>query len=340
MIRRSGGARAFLVASALGLVAGCSLLVPGEPTDVRCSEEGAIGPPACPSGMFCREGACLEGPPALGEPCREGDVCAPGDHCFDPASIGLAGQPICSHPCCSSGDCGVGTGLVCAVLGPGKMCLPASSWSRGELGARFAGEPCEVGSECRSGECSDEGGFCTDACCSDAECGLFAGACRDAGEGWSCEPAAPDAKAPLEPCKDAAECSSGLCLAWPDGVTRCAAPCCSSDECGDWDAGSVVKRILCVPVQHGTAIVHACAAVAKGDADRAIGEPCDDPGQCRGGRCIEADPSGAGVCSDVCCTDGSCGAPHLFTCSPVADPTSPVDGAPPGQAFELQCVMK
>jgi hypothetical protein len=317
------------------------LLVPGEPTDVRCTEEGAVGPPVCPAGTFCVDGACRDGPPALGEPCSDDRVCAAGDVCFDPASVGLEGQELCSHPCCSSADCGVGTGLVCAVLGPGKMCLPAEGWGRSPPGTRFAGEPCASGADCRSGECSTESQRCADACCSGAECALFAGACRDDGDGWACKPALPEARAYLEPCTEDHECASGLCLDWTDGARRCSAPCCSSVECGDVPAGDFVLHILCVPVQHGPAIVHACASIAKGDAVRAVGEPCEAPSQCRGGRCIEADPSGDRVCSDVCCTDASCGAAHLFACAAAAPlAASPSPGAPPGQAFDLQCVPR
>lgn len=331
--------RARLLVCALVCAPGCTLLVPGEPTNVLCTEEGAVGPPVCPSGTFCHGGACLEGPPVLGEPCAPDGMCAPGDQCFDPATAGLAGQEICSRSCCSSGDCGVGTGLVCAGPGPGKMCLPAEIWGRGELGTRFAGEPCEADSECRSGLCSTEQ-YCADTCCSDAECGLFAGTCRDDGEGWTCQPTGTQERAPfLEPCEDPAECESGLCVMWSDGAARCATPCCSSDECGEAKIGGSIARILCVPILHDAAVVHACAGVSTGDAHLAVGEPCEDPGQCRGGRCIEAGSFGAKVCSDVCCTDASCGAPHLFACAPVPDSGLPQPGTA-GQTFELQCVPR
>lgn len=342
MIRRPSASAlvAGALASALGLAAGCMLLVPGEPTDVRCTEEGAIGPPVCPAGTYCREGLCQEGPPGLGEPCDESGACGPGDRCFDPQSVGVPGMPLCSRPCCSSADCGVGTGLVCAVLGPGKMCLPAEAWGRPDPGTLFAGEPCGADTDCRSGVCSPEGGHCVDACCSDAECGLFAGACRERGDGWTCEPAAGPALRYLEPCESADDCASGLCLDWPDGARRCAAPCCSSEECGELEVGGAVLPILCVPLQRGAAIVHACALVTKGDASLAVGEPCDDPAQCRGGRCILDEDSGQKICSDVCCTDASCGAPHLFACAGALDPDASPPGEAPGQAFDLQCVKR
>ncbi len=336
-------------ASLFALVAGCELIVPGSLSNVHCKEEGAIGPPVCPVGTFCQSGMCQDGPPGLGEPCGEDATCGPGDLCLAPGSIGLGGDPFCSTTCCSSADCGVGTGLVCAVLGPGKICVPAELWGRSRPGARFAGDACDKDGECRSGECSGPGGHCVDACCSDAECAVFGGACRESGAGWTCQPE-PDPKPKFPaPCEHDDDCSSGLCLPWGDGALRCTDPCCSSVECGKVKVGDLVKNVLCAPARHGTATVYACSVIADGDGNRAVGEPCDGAAQCRGGICLDTaapgTPPGAGkgdapakVCSDVCCTDASCGAPHLFACLPANGGIQP--GAPPGtggQGFNLQC---
>lgn len=348
--RRS--ARSLAIASflpAIAIVAGCEILVPGTLSNVRCMEEGAVGPPVCPLGTFCRDGVCRDGPRSLGEPCDDDDVCAPGDSCVDPAQIALTGDPFCSRTCCSSADCGVGTGLVCAPLGPGKLCVPAELWDRDRPGTRFAGEPCSHDGECRSGACTEPGGYCLDTCCSDAECASFGGICAAAGFGWSCGPALVEPKPPLAGCERDSDCASGVCAVWADGKGRCAEPCCSSNDCPEIALDGGVKSVLCVPIPHGTAIVYACAALADGPANRPVGEPCDDAGQCRGGLCVEVPATDADrsadqgssvikVCSDVCCTDESCGAPHLFTCAPP-------EGAPPvtgpissgGQGFGLQC---
>lgn len=335
------------IALAVGLAAGCALLIPGTLTDVRCTTEGAVGPPACPTGTFCHEGVCRAGPPPVGEPCSMDDVCAPGDHCVDLGTWGLTGDEICSRPCCSSADCGAGTDLVCAPLGPGKLCVPADALARGDVGGRSAGEPCERGSDCRSGECSPTHRACVDTCCSDAECAPFGGACRAGPAGWSCEPAAaPKTTYPLA-CKVDEECTSGLCLAWDDGVQRCSAPCCSSVECGQTKVVDGLRNILCLPVRHGTTMVLACAASAPDGAERPIGEPCAHDAECRGGRCIDAPPSPGGpsskVCADVCCTDASCGAPHLFTCAPAAgweEEGAPEPPAGSAQGFDLQCTRR
>lgn len=325
---------------------GCELIVPGDLASVHCTEDGAVGPPVCPYGMFCHDGLCTQGPPALGAPCVEDDLCAPGDRCVEPESLGLGGASFCSRPCCSSADCGAGTDLVCAALGPGKMCVAAERWGRKAPGDRLAGEACGKGSECRSGLC--EGGTCADTCCGDAECAANGGACAVGATGWSCAPDPAGEGAFPHLCEGDAECESGLCVKWADGIARCADPCCSSRECGAVKLADGLRPALCVPVRHGSALVLACAAASEGDAIRDLGEPCEKDAQCRGGRCIEAgdaaapgEGAAAKVCSDACCTDASCGAPELFTCAPRdggVKAGSPTGSG--GQGFDLQCVRR
>ena len=336
-------------AGLFALVAGCELIVPGSLSNVHCKEEGAIGPPVCPVGTFCRNGLCEDGPPGLGEPCAGGAMCGPDDLCLDPSRIGFSGEPFCSATCCSSADCGVGTGLVCAALGPGKICVPADLWGRARPGARFGGDACEKDGDCRSGECDVDDGYCVDTCCSDAECAVYGATCRAGDQGWTCEPD-PGAVAKFPaPCERDSDCASDLCVMWSDGALRCGDPCCSSAECGKVKVGDVVKPLLCTSVAHGSAQMLACAAVGEGPGNRAVGEPCDDAGECRGGLCIDTaspqTPPGvaqgnapAKACSDVCCTDASCGAPHLFACRPAklaVDPAAPAGSG--GQGFDLQC---
>ncbi|MBK8254659.1 MAG: hypothetical protein IPK82_18600 [Polyangiaceae bacterium] len=295
---RTVGAAARRVALGATLLAAaptCQVLVSDKPANVKCVEDGAVGPPACPVGSYCRDGACEPGPPALGQPCDDDAECAPGDRCFDPAAVGVPGDPLCSRPCCSSSDCDGGTGLVCAVLGPGKMCAPARDWERADPGEKPAGAPCETHAECRSGECRAER-YCADACCSDAECAPFGAACADSGEGWMCTPVPSPKKGYLELCLNDDECLSGLCFTSPDSKQRCAKPCCSSDECGAVKIGDLLQPITCLPIVHGAAMVLACAGMPKGEANRPVGAPCDDPSQCRGGRCIE-NPSGGTKCA-------------------------------------------
>ena len=56
---------AWPLTAAFGL--SCSVLVAGEPQPLRCSLEGALGPPACDSGQICRLGVCQSPSGAGGE---------------------------------------------------------------------------------------------------------------------------------------------------------------------------------------------------------------------------------------------------------------------------------
>jgi hypothetical protein len=49
------------------LLAGCSLLIDGEQSPLRCSQEGQRGPPACDEGFVCRSNVC-----EIAEPVSEG----------------------------------------------------------------------------------------------------------------------------------------------------------------------------------------------------------------------------------------------------------------------------
>jgi hypothetical protein len=57
-------ARNFAVALAPLIFSGCSLLIEGESTPLRCSQEGQAGPPACDVGMVCVAGSCRVSEPA------------------------------------------------------------------------------------------------------------------------------------------------------------------------------------------------------------------------------------------------------------------------------------
>jgi len=235
--------------------------------------------------------------------------------------------------------------LLCAIAGPGKLCLPGQKLGRAVLGSGFGGEACDQSGDCRSGACSGKGGYCIDGCCSDVACGVFGSVCRVEGEGWTCRPETEGKKVYADGCEAGGECASGLCAEWSDGKKRCAEPCCSSVECGSIKRLDTPTSVLCVARRSGDAMVHACAAFAEGPANRSVGEPCDGDGQCRGGRCVAeagfgAEGSDAKFCSDVCCTDASCGAPALFACAPVppGEPGEPPETAE--QGFGLQCTRR
>jgi hypothetical protein len=45
-------------AAIASLLVACHTLVSSELETVRCQEEGAVGPPACPEGQGCQQGRC------------------------------------------------------------------------------------------------------------------------------------------------------------------------------------------------------------------------------------------------------------------------------------------
>jgi hypothetical protein len=328
-----------LLAAFVGALAAvaCEVLVDGELGPVHCTDEGAVGPPACPVGAACVKGDCE--PVAdlgrnLGSPCASDGDCAADALCLDPAAFGGTGPRTCSRPCCSSLDCGGAHGdVVCwaAPLVSASLCRRAAEVGRGATGAGEAGAPCDDGSACRSGLC--ERGHCVDGCCSDASCVAAGGSCRVAttllasAPRWACEAAAGGAPA-LATCASDADCATRLCVPML-GASRCAAPCCSSATCGELEGAP----LACVPVTRGAAAVLACAAVRPKGATLALGDPCSTGDECRSGSCVPM-PTGSRVCTDVCCTDASCGGAE-FACRPGA----PIDAGPAG-ARAMRCEMK
>ncbi|HVY48829.1 MAG TPA: hypothetical protein VHB21_23230 [Minicystis sp.] len=310
---RSLHALALLVASA-----GCSLVIDGQLLSVHCSDEGAVGPPACPQGEMCKSGLCVAKPmtaPKLGSPCTTDADCADGDFCLEPADFGGDAPRACSRPCCSSSACDPQTNFVCwaSETGGGNFCIQADLLGRFFVGARKAGAACDTGKDCRSGACA--GHHCADPCCSDTNCALEA-ICRlvstSGTQTWTC--AKPPMKKQVnEPCSSDDQCASGLCIYLGDRE-RCSQPCCSSTICGDLVVAGHLEQLACDDVEHGGALVRACAKVVPESALGVVGSPCMGDEECRSGRCLLDDRGG--ICTDVCCDDESCGDPSTFVCRP------------------------
>ncbi|MGK3993398.1 hypothetical protein [Sorangium sp. So ce1024] len=214
------------LATLVALAVGCEILVDGELDAVLCSAEGAIGPPACPVGTLCRNGACIWMPTerALGAPCEAHDDCGPLDFCLDPAAFGGEGPRVCARACCTSSDCDPVRDAVCWVpdTGGGGVCRVGRDVGRPEVGTGRTGDPCAAHRDCRSGMCSE--GVCIDACCSDTSCAATGAVCRlttgliSSGSAWACRP--PETTRLLgyfEECDKHEECASGLCVG-DDGV--------------------------------------------------------------------------------------------------------------------------
>lgn len=333
-----GGAAALLLGWA-AVLASCTFLVDDELGDVRCSDEGAFGPPACPEGQVCRGGLCASPTAApLGAACRSDADCNLTDFCLDPALVGESGAMTCTRNCCSSSDCDEldadgapqPARAICWVpaQGGGRFCRSASTFDRGPLGVGKGGAACGADADCRSGVCDSV--RCADACCSDTSCDFTDATCSanagivSEGATWSCAAPAAATKGFLEACAGDAECQSGMCAKLADTLL-CTRPCCDSASCGDFDAGGVVGALACVHVVHRGTLVPACGAVLPITAERPVGAPCTGDADCRGGRCepetsVDGGAGGdSGYCSDACCIDADCGDPATFLCRPSPD---------------------
>jgi hypothetical protein len=152
-------------------------------------EEGAVGQ-ACISSANCRGGECAS-MSTLGTKfpgnyctarCLEDSECGSTGACLLFESSTNAGQ--CYYPCSSDDDC-TREGYRCRSLGPGfSACYPAPA----ALPDRTAGKACARDADCGGARdsCADElpfgswsaneivpapGGYCTQPCSLDAECG-------------------------------------------------------------------------------------------------------------------------------------------------------------------------
>lgn len=183
---------------------------------------------------------------------------------------------------------------VCALIvagGCGYDVVPnggrdASPPKRG-LPDRIAGKACQNDAQCPSGRCAKtlsatlesnaplaQGGYCTAACVSDADCGA----------GGECAvPAGASSGQCLATCRDQADCRKGyLCV----------------------DAGRA----------GGVAVLGSCQPAPKTDrlGNGAAGAACASDADCNGGRCAATSPLGApfpgNYCTGSCFADADCGA--------------------------------
>ncbi|WP_437961465.1 hypothetical protein WME76_18695 [Sorangium sp. So ce119] len=307
--------------AALGV--GCELLVDGELDAVLCSEEGAIGPPACPERALCRDGACVEmlGERALGAPCAAHSDCGALDFCLDPARFGGEGPSVCARACCNSSDCDPVRDAVCWVpdQGGGGLCRVGRDVGRPEVGTGRTGDACAAPGDCRSGMCVNSA--CVDTCCSDTNCASPA-VCRlttglvSAGTAWACRQRGAGSRGYFEECEEHADCSSGLCATLEGIGDRCTIPCCASDMCPA-SPGDVMQIVGCAEVglREGST-VRACTKLLDEHSFSAVGVPCTTDDACRGGICVRDPGESQGFCSDVCCGEASCGDIARFGCRP------------------------
>jgi hypothetical protein len=291
----------------------CHQVFDGELGPVRCSDEGAYGPPACHAGETCTSGYCSAIGLPLGSACTTDAECAAPGACI---AVGDRGGR-CTMPCCASTDCGpIRHQLVCWQPEDlvGGVCWPAAEIGRPPPGERDAHEVCAQGGECRSGLC--DGSRCLDGCCDDSYC-VPQEVCRlkDTAiaehDTFTCAPPTQGGSGPE--CDNDIDCPSGTCLIVDamNGAGFCVEPCCGSDECGSVVILGAPTRIGCVPYEG----VRACAELLDPGAVGEVGAACQENEDCLGSACLgEGDLR---YCSDTCCDDASCGDESAFRCRPV-----------------------
>ncbi len=336
------------VATTMALV-GCSLIVPSEVPEYRCS---GVDPTSCPSGLVCDTTRLLCVPPATQPDGSDDDVPidedagtdagadsdAPsgpsplGGHCvvdgdcrsgllcgtstiLTTAIVPANSKPICTKPCCTSAECGAG--FVCFAGGTGgNYCVSADRADRSppSTGGRVGGQACTTHTQCRSGLCT--GGRCVDTCCEPSQC-ASGSTCRvgtvDAHTAWIC--AAPNggsAKDLTLQCSGNADCKNDNCVQPFSANTRCTPTCCSAADC----TALGFTNNVCAYGGAGNDQLKWCYEPNVSRGARDLGATCTDNGQCKSRYC----DSELGRCATVCCTSADCASDETCRPSPVGTP--------------------
>lgn len=323
-----------LLASIAVLLAGCSLIVPGEVPSYRCSGED---PSACPTGLVCDSVALVcvspssivdggdeqavpvedagpdvvgeedapSGPSPVGGSCVDDSNCASGLLCgtstiLTTAIVPTNAQSVCTRPCCRSADCAAG--FVCFPGGTGgNYCVAAGKAGRTPptTGGKSGGQSCADHDECRSGLCTAS--RCVDTCCEPSQCASGT-TCRiatvNAHVTWAC--GVPNGGAALDlngTCLgDNARCKNDNCVQPFSATHRCTPPCCSASDCSALGfAGNV-----CAYGQAGTDQLKWCYEANAGG--KAAGSSCSASADCASRYC-DAELK---QCANTCCADADC----------------------------------
>ena len=325
-----------LLVAALGVGAGCSMLVESELTRVNCSWEGAIGPPACPPGQACRAGVCA--------PCGKTEICGNGvdDDCSGAAddncggaggtggfgATGGVGGDMGGAPG-GGGVAGSGTGGVGGSSGGsgGSTSGGGSAGSGGSTGgsggstggaggsggttAGAIGATCASNAECNAGLfCDDPAVFgaaggtdlCSRGCCKSEDCGSGSSVCYPAVDGGSaCVPGSSVGRAEIGTKPAGSTCTkNNECRSGLCDTGTCFDACCSNSDC----PGSqyCVRRTL----PGTTRQVMACG---KNPGNGGFLAPCSVGSGCQSGLCLQV-----GVCTKTCCTSKDCAGTVSLSC--------------------------
>jgi hypothetical protein len=158
----------------------------GKCVDVCCSSA------TCTNGTVCRNTsifdtntyACLD-PVGTRNP---GESCDSNNRCKE----GICSNGVCRSACCQSQPCGMTSyylNILCGeVQAGGGGAVPACAYLGNNLvnGGKVVGATCSKANDCRGEFCftATSGNYCSDVCCTDADCGGLKCRPRDIGNGF------------------------------------------------------------------------------------------------------------------------------------------------------------
>jgi hypothetical protein len=234
----------------------------------------------------------------VGAACTVGTTCQSGI-CGDSTVLTMTvvtaiGQPICTKPCCTTGDCP--GGFVCFGAGTGgNYCVPATALMRPTGGTTLPGGACPVGdSDCASGKCYS--GHCLDTCCADSDCTngtvcALESTAVDGHKAFACLPYTGfDAGAA---CSTSTQCLNNDC-----DTMICRPHCCGTNSCKA--NGFFACELDTTGTDDTTTCFYPGSPPTTGTA--AYGAHCTSYDQCLSRAC---DPY-TSTCTEHCCTDADC----------------------------------
>lgn len=299
MLRAPSFAR--LAAACVWALAGCSLVVSGDPT-VRCeSDQG------CPSSQRCAvaSGACIDRSEACSETgCSDNQVCSPDTlRCVAGAPRDDASEVDAGEEDATDGSLRPDTGP--DLLRIGEACASQTDCARILVGSARVSGICAT----RPLSGFDTDPFCTTPCCKSDQCpdGFFCD--HGPAAGRYCVPFGKDTRDPPSgnkvagaTCSASSECATGLCAALE--ASQPAEKVCIDTCCRDLDCGN---GLVC-GFREGPPLQWVCRP-PRGEADPS--ESCIDLDDCVHGACFGDSPA---FCSISCCSNASCAEVGLSRC--------------------------
>jgi hypothetical protein len=154
---------------------------------LRCADACCTGPDVCPGGGVCRlstiEGhitmACAEPPPGS---TGNDTFCVGASDCK--SGICYGSNASCRPRCCGAASCaaetpGYGSCAYFSQSGTVKEYVPGCLYPGGSPpGGGKVGDPCDPAQQdvlCSTAFCDPVGKYCTDVCCTDADCAGYPG---------------------------------------------------------------------------------------------------------------------------------------------------------------------